>query len=53
MNRLNVAISRAQGMAVRVCSPALVAPSCQTFAQMRWVNALCRFMELAETVEKE
>jgi predicted RecB family nuclease len=46
-NRLNVALSRAQGLAVLVCSPALLRPACRTVAQVRLANALCRLVELA------
>jgi predicted RecB family nuclease len=51
-NRLNVAISRAQGIAILVCSPALLQVRCHTPAQMRLANALCRFVEMA-TAESE
>jgi predicted RecB family nuclease len=47
LNRLNVAISRARGLAILVCSPALLAVRCRTPQQMRLANALCRFVELA------
>ena len=47
-NRLNVAVSRAKCLAVLVASPALLTISCRTVEQMRLVNALCRFVELAE-----
>ena len=46
-NRLNVAISRAQGLAYLVCSPRLLEVNCRTTEQMRLANALCRFVELA------
>ncbi len=46
-NRLNVAISRAQGVAILVCSPALLRVRCHTPAQMRLANALCRYVEVA------
>ncbi len=46
-NRLNVAISRAQALAVLVCSPKLLEIRCRTIEDMRLVNALCRFVELA------
>ena len=46
-NRLNVAISRAQGLAVLVCEPALLRVACHSPEQMRLVNALCRLVEMA------
>ena len=46
-NRLNVAISRAQGLAVVVASPALFRVRCKTPEQMRLANALCLFAEMA------
>jgi uncharacterized protein len=45
LNRLNVAISRAQGMAILVCNPALLDVIARTPAQMRLANALCRLVE--------
>jgi superfamily I DNA and/or RNA helicase len=49
-NRLNVAISRAQCMAVLVASPRLLQIQCRTVDQMLLVNALCRLVEVAEAV---
>lgn len=46
-NRLNVAISRAQGLAILVASPALLRVACRTPEQMRLVNAFCRLVEIA------
>ena len=46
LNRLNVAISRARGMAILICSPALLDAIARTPAQMRLANALCRYVEL-------
>jgi predicted RecB family nuclease len=42
-NRLNVAVSRAQAMAVVVCSPRLMYTRCNTVQQMQLVNMLSRF----------
>ncbi len=46
-NRLNVAVSRAQSLAVLVASPALLEIRCRTIDQVRMVNALCRLVEEA------
>jgi predicted RecB family nuclease len=46
-NRLNVAISRARCLGYLVCSPRLLEVDCRTIPQMKLVNALCRFVELA------
>ena len=46
-NRLNVAVSRARGLAVVLASPALLQVACKTPEQMRLVNALCRLVEVA------
>jgi predicted RecB family nuclease len=42
-NRLNVAVSRAQALAVVVCSPQLLGARCRSVEDMRLVNMLCRF----------
>ncbi|HVQ76696.1 MAG TPA: TM0106 family RecB-like putative nuclease [Candidatus Binatia bacterium] len=47
-NRLNVAVSRAMGLACIVASPRLLESRARTIEQMRLINALCRFVELAE-----
>ena len=47
LNRLNVAISRAQGMAILVCSPQLLDAIARSPQEMPLVNALCRFAEVA------
>ncbi|MCC6223718.1 MAG: TM0106 family RecB-like putative nuclease [Thermoleophilia bacterium] len=46
-NRLNVAISRAQCLAVLVCSPRLLEARCATIEELELVNALCRLVEHA------
>jgi len=46
-NRLNVAISRAQCLAVLVCSSRLLDAECNTLGQMRMVNHVCRYGEIA------
>ena len=48
LNRLNVAVSRARGLSILVCSPELLRARCHSPEQMRLVNALCRFVEMAE-----
>ena len=47
-NRLNVAISRAQCLAVLVASPALFQVQCKTPRQIALANAFCRYLELVE-----
>src|SRR5205823_13029468 len=46
-NRLNVAVSRAQCLAVVVASPALLAVPCRTVEQLRLVNKFCQLVEYA------
>ncbi len=50
LNRLNVAVSRARALAVVVASPLLLDAPVRTPEQLRMVNALCRFVELADYV---
>ena len=47
-NRINVATSRAQCRVELVCSPWLLEADCKTIEEMRLVNALGRFVELAD-----
>ncbi len=47
-NRLNVAVSRAMCLAFVVASPRLLKSRARTIDQMRLINALCRFVDLAE-----
>lgn len=44
-NRLNVAVSRAQALAIVVASPALLAARSRTLEEMRLVNFFCRLWE--------
>jgi len=48
-NRLNVAISRARCLAYLVASPRLLEVNARSIPQMRLANALCRFVELAQS----
>jgi predicted RecB family nuclease len=48
LHRLNVATSRARGLAVIVASPDLFRVFCRTSKQMKMVNALCRAWEMAQ-----
>ncbi|MBF8289280.1 MAG: nuclease, partial [Chloroflexi bacterium] len=50
-NRFNVAMSRARGLAILVANPALARVACRTPEQMRLLNVLCRYLEIAEPVE--
>jgi uncharacterized protein len=47
-NRLNVAVSRAQCLAILVCCPRLLESRCTSIDEMQLVNALCRLVEHAE-----
>lgn len=49
-NRMNVAISRAQALAVLVHSPRLLEASCPTLETMELLNGICTFAEAAEPV---
>jgi superfamily I DNA and/or RNA helicase len=53
LNRLNVAISRAQVLAVLVGSPALLSAWSEDPERVRLVNALCRFALVATAVVSE
>ena len=46
-NRFNVAISRAQCMAVLVVSPRLLDADCRTLEAMELVDGACRFVEMS------
>ena len=47
-NRLNVAVSRARGLAILVANPDLFIVHARTPEQMRLVNAFCRLVEVAD-----
>lgn len=47
LNRLNVAISRAQALAMLFCSPRLLDVQCSTLEEMRLVNSLCMVRDWA------
>jgi uncharacterized protein len=47
LHRLNVAMSRAQCVAVVVANPRLLLARCRTPRQMRLANALARLAEMA------
>jgi uncharacterized protein len=51
-NRLNVAISRAQCLALVVASPELLATPCNTIGQLRLVNNFCRLAEYSTRPEQ-
>jgi uncharacterized protein len=48
LNRINVAVSRAKGLALVFGAPRLREAKCETVAQMRLVNTLCAVTALAE-----
>ena len=47
-NRLNVAVSRAQALAIVVGSPELVDVRCKSVEEMKLVNLLCHLVQYAE-----
>ena len=49
-NRFNVAVSRAQCLAVVVVNPRLLDSDCRTLQAMRLVDGACRFVEMAAPV---
>ena len=50
-NRFNVAISRAQCLAVLVASPQVFEADCQTPRQMQLINAFCRYLEMDQKIK--
>jgi len=51
LNRLNVATSRAKCISVVVASPQIAEAECHTPRQIQLANALCRYLELATSVQ--
>lgn len=49
-NRFNVAISRAQCLAILVASPEVFEAECKTPRQMQLANAFCRYLESASSL---
>ncbi len=47
-NRLNVAVSRAEALAIVVGSPELIEVRCRSVEEMRLVNLLCHLVQYAE-----
>ncbi len=50
LNRINVAVSRAQALAIVFANPALLETPCRTVEEMQLVNTLCRLREHGEDV---
>jgi uncharacterized protein len=51
LNRLNVATSRAMSNVILVGNPRLFEPECRHPRQIQLANALCRYLEMATTVD--
>jgi predicted RecB family nuclease len=51
LNRLNVATSRAMSNVILVGSPRLFEPECRNPRQIQLANALCRYLEMATTID--
>jgi uncharacterized protein len=52
LNRLNVAISRARCVAVLVANPGLFQVECKTPRQIELANAFCRYLEMAQKIQR-
>jgi hypothetical protein len=50
LNRLNVAVSRAQTASIIVANPLLFEPDCRMPSQMKLANGFCRYLELASEI---
>jgi uncharacterized protein len=48
LNRINVAVSRAKGLALVFAAPRLREAKCETVEQMRLVNTLCALPEFGD-----
>lgn len=51
LNRLNVATSRAMSNVIVVANPKLMEPECRNPRQIQLASALCRYLEMATTVD--
>jgi uncharacterized protein len=51
LNRLNVATSRAMSNVILVGNPRLFEPECRNPRQIQLANALCRYREMATTID--
>lgn len=52
-HRLNVAVSRARAMTIIVASPHLLDAAVHSPDQLRLVNALCKYVEMAQAAEQK
>ena len=48
LNRLNVAVSRAQCSFILLANSKIFEPECKSPRQMQLANALCRYLEIAK-----
>jgi predicted RecB family nuclease len=53
LNRLNVATSRARCACILVANPRLFEPECKSPRQMQLANAICRYVELANSIDPQ
>ncbi|HYL09227.1 MAG TPA: TM0106 family RecB-like putative nuclease [Candidatus Acidoferrales bacterium] len=52
LNRFNVATSRGMSNVILVGNPRLFEPECRTPRQMQLANAMCRYLELATSIDE-